>query len=122
MMCDFMVNKNEDVEKEEMILENGKSVIQYIEQDGTPSTKFTATFMCEYIYNNEGVLVSHNLFNNPYYIDKTQETKEEDKSKIRKVNFYLSADTMDKLNKLANENNKGKSEMIADLINNAFDI
>lgn len=117
-----MVNKNEDVEKEEMILENGKSVIQYIEQDGTPSTKFTATFMCEYIYNNEGVLVSHNLFNNPYYIDKTQETKEEDKSKIRKVNFYLSADTMDKLNKLANENNKGKSEMIADLINNAFDI
>lgn len=40
-----MVNKIEDVEKEEMILENGKSVIQYIEQDGTPSTKFAAIFI-----------------------------------------------------------------------------
>lgn len=115
-----MVNKIEDVEKEEMFLENGKSVIQYIEQDGTPSTKFAATFMCEYIYNNEGVLVSHNIFNNPYYIDNTQEKHEEDKSKIRKINFYLSVDTMDKLNELSNENNRGKSEMITELIDNAF--
>lgn len=114
-----MVNKNDDVEREEMSLENGKAIIQYIEQDGTPSTKFTATFMCEYIYNNEGVLVSHNIFNNPHYIDKTQETQEEDKSKIRKINFYLSVDTIDKLNRLANENNLGKSEMISELINNA---
>lgn len=120
-MCDNMVNKNEDVEREERSLENGKAVIQYIEQDGNSSTKFTATFMCEYIYNDDGVLVSHNIFNNPYYVDKTQEKAEEDKSKIRKLNFYLSVDTIEKLNKLANENNLGKSEMISELINNAFD-
>ena len=116
-----MVNINEDVEREERSLENGKSIIQYIEQDGTQSTKFSATFMCEYIYNNDGVLVSHNIFNNPYYIDKTQEKQEDDKSKIRKINFYLSVDTIDKLNKLANEKNMGKSEMISELIDNAFE-
>lgn len=116
-----MISKTEDVEKEELILENGKSIIQYIEQDGTPSTKFTATFMCEYIYNNEGVLVSHNIFNNPHYIDKNQDKFEEEKSRIRKINFYLSVDTIDKLNKLSTENNRGKSEMITELINNAFD-
>lgn len=111
-----MVNKDEDVAQEEMPLANGKSVIQYIEQDGSPSTKFSATFMCEYIYNNEGVLVAHNISNNPYFganIDNSDDTPKE-----KRISLFLSENTINKLEKLAKANNLSKSEFITQLIDN----
>ena len=111
-----MVNKDEDVAQEEIPLANGKSVIQYIEQDGSPSTKFSATFMCEYIYNDNGVLVSHNISNNPYIIKNNDSESNEIKEK--RISLFLSEDTINKLNELANAENKTKSEFITQLIDN----
>lgn len=112
-----MVNKDEDVAQEEMPLANGKAIIQYIEQDGSPSTKFKATFMCEYIYNNDGVLLNHNISNNPYII-KNSDSESDNEIKEKRISLFLSEDTINKLDELAKVENKTKSEFITQLINN----
>lgn len=110
-----MIEDSEGITQEEISLENGKSIIKYINEDGSLSNKSTATFMCEYIYDNEDSLVSQNIFNNPY-INKYK-SKIEDISKIRKIHFYLSVDTINKINILADKKNMDKSELITELIN-----
>lgn len=112
-----MVNK-EDVAEEEIPVANGKYVIQYIEQDGTPSTKFKATFMCEYLYDDNGVLLSHNIFNNPHLGEDIDNSKDSEEIKTKRITLHLSEDTINKLNELANKENKTKSEFITQLINN----
>lgn len=120
-----MVN-NPKISKEEFPLENGKAVIQYIDESGNLSTKSTATFMCEYIYDNDGLLLSHNVSNNPYFVedncnkndglnDSTYEL-----NKFRKINFKLSLDTINKLNEMAEKKNITKSKLIEELVNEYY--
>lgn len=113
-----------DIDKEEFILKNGKSIIHYINLDGSPSTKNKAPFMCEYIYDDSNVLISHNISNNIYLgignSDKNSSYPKEDLSKIKRIDFNLSVDIINKLEELASERNITSSKMISYLVEKEF--